>query len=142
MDTNTNAKSIRSVTTNDIIVPTLPKIVGGRSTLLLNNDNDSLMDISYGSINYNEPSLFIDPNFDSNQTPTCTSTNSSKNVSKKSTYTRAKDVPTNCEKISNLHELIDSSKLPKTIKTSLPTEFERKTEPNITKKINVEGLAC
>ena len=107
MDTNTNAKSIRSVATNDIIVHTLQKIVGGQRTLLLNNDNDSLMDISYGSINYDEPSLFIDLNFDSNQTPTCTSTNSSQNLSKKSTYTSAKDVPTNREKILNLHELID-----------------------------------
>ena len=139
-NTNTNAKSIRSLATNDIIVPTLPEIVGGQSTLLLNNDNVSLMDISYGSMNGEEPSLFIDPNFDSNETPTCTSTNSSQNVSKKSTHTRAKDVPTNGGKFSNLNQLIDSFKLPKTIKTSLPTEFERKTEANITETNQRGGL--
>ena len=139
-NTNTNAKSIRSLATNDIIVPTLPEIVGGQSTLLLNNDNVSLMDISYGSMNGEEPSLFIDPNFDSNETPTCTSTNSSQNVSKKSTYTRAKDVPTNGGKISNLNQLVDSFKLPKTIKTSLPTELERKTEANITETNQRGGL--
>ena len=139
-NTNTNAKSIRSLATNDIIVPTLPEIVGGQSTLLLNNDNVSLMDISYGSMNGEEPSLFIDPNFDSNETPTYTSTNSSQNVSKKRTYTRAKDVPTNGGKISNLNQLVDSFKLPKTIKTSLPTELERKTEANITETNQRGGL--
>ncbi len=44
--TNNTRIANRGITTNDIIVPTLPKIVGGKGTFLLpNNDNDSFMDI-------------------------------------------------------------------------------------------------